>query len=58
MAMQGAPALEHIPPREEGSGRINVVIDTPAGSRNKYKYDEQLAVFRISRILPPGTVFP
>jgi inorganic pyrophosphatase len=58
MARAGAPALEHIPPREEGSGRINVVIDTPAGSRNKYKYDEQLAIFRVSRILPQGAVFP
>lgn len=58
MATQGARALEHIPPREEGSGRIHVVIDTPAGSRNKYKYDERLAIFRVSRILPQGAVFP
>ncbi len=49
---------QEIPPREAGSGRVNVVIDTPAGSRNKYKYDEQLAVFRVSRILPQGAVFP
>ena len=55
---QGAPALGRIPPREAGSGRINVVIDTPAGSRNKYKYDERLAIFRVSRILPQGAVFP
>jgi inorganic pyrophosphatase len=47
-----------IPPRESGSGRVHVVIDTPAGSRNKYKYDEQFATFRVSRILPRGAVFP
>lgn len=35
-----------------------VVIDTPAGSRNKYKYDEALEIFRISRILPSGMSFP
>lgn len=58
MATRGAPALEHLPPRDESSGLINVVIDTPAGSRNKYKYDEQLAIFRVSRILPQGAVFP
>ena len=58
MGSLGTQPLQHIPPREEGSGRVNVVIDTPAGSRNKYKYDEQLAVFRISRILPQGAVFP
>ena len=49
---------QDIPPREAGTGRIHVVIDTPAGSRNKYRYDEDLAVFRVSRILPQGAVFP
>jgi inorganic pyrophosphatase len=49
---------QHIPPREAGSGRVHVVIDTPAGSRNKYKYDEELDIFRISRVLPQGAVFP
>ena len=49
---------QHIPPREAGSGRVHVVIDTPAGSRNKYKYDEDLDVFRISRVLPQGAAFP
>ncbi len=50
--------LRKIPPRESGSGRVHVVIDTPAGSRNKYKYDEQFDTFRLSRILPPGAAFP
>src|SRR5215470_6296786 len=49
---------QHLPPREAGSGRVHVVIDTPAGSRNKYKYDEGLEVFRISRVLPQGAAFP
>lgn len=49
---------QDIPPREAGSGRVHVVIETPAGSRNKYKYDENLAVFRLSRILPQGAIFP
>jgi inorganic pyrophosphatase len=49
---------QHIPPREAGTGRVHVVIDTPAGSRNKYKYDEDLDVFRISRVLPQGAAFP
>jgi inorganic pyrophosphatase len=49
---------DQLPAREPGSGRIHVVIDTPAGSRNKYKYDGVLGLFRISRVLPAGTVFP
>ena len=47
-----------IPPREKDSARVHVVIDTPAGSRNKYKYDADLDIFRISRVLPQGAAFP
>jgi inorganic pyrophosphatase len=45
---------QEIPPREADGDRVHLVIDTPAGSRNKYKYDEKLGVFRLSRILPQG----
>jgi inorganic pyrophosphatase len=37
---------------------LNVVIDTPKGSRNKYKYDEKRGLFRLSRVLPSGAIFP
>lgn len=47
-----------IPAREKDSARVHVVIDTPAGSRNKYKYHADLDIFRISRVLPQGAVFP
>jgi inorganic pyrophosphatase len=50
--------LDELPVREPGSRRIHIVIDTPAGSRNKYRYDESLGIFRISRVLPKGAVFP
>lgn len=40
------------------SGRINVVIDTPRGSRAKYKYDREAKLFRLSKLLPAGAVFP
>jgi inorganic pyrophosphatase len=49
---------QDIPPRERASGRIHVLIDTPAGSPTKYKYDEQLGCLRVSRILPRGAAFP
>jgi inorganic pyrophosphatase len=35
-----------------------VLIDTPAGSRNKYKFDATLGVYRVSRMLPAGAIFP
>jgi inorganic pyrophosphatase len=47
-----------IPPRDPDTGLVNVVVDTPRGSRNKYKVDEKLGVFKLSRILPAGHSFP
>jgi inorganic pyrophosphatase len=44
--------------REPGSGLVYVLIDTPKGSRNKYKYDEQLGLYRLSKVLPMGASFP
>ena len=39
-------------------GALRVVIDTPKGNRNKYKWDEELGLFRLTKILPPGFAFP
>ena len=39
-------------------GDVNVVIDTPRGSRNKFKYDETLRLFKLGGVLPAGAVFP
>ena len=46
-----------VPPRA-GGRLVNAVIDTPRGSGNKYKYDPELGLFRLSRILPRGMHFP
>lgn len=40
------------------SGLINVVIETPAGSRNKYDYDPEYDFFKLKKTLPSGTSFP
>ncbi|MDQ3907347.1 MAG: inorganic diphosphatase [Acidobacteriota bacterium] len=39
-------------------GRVNVVIETPQGSRNKFNYDERLGLFKLGGVLPAGAVFP
>src|SRR5689334_11605173 len=39
-------------------GALRVVVDTPKGNRNKYKWDEDLGLFRLTKILPPGFAFP
>jgi inorganic pyrophosphatase len=40
------------------SGDLNIVIETPKGSRNKYTYDEKRGIFKLGGILPLGAVFP
>ncbi len=39
-------------------GYLNVIIETPKGSRNKYNYDERLGLFKLGGMLPAGAVFP
>ena len=40
------------------SGVVMAVIETPGGSRNKFKYDEDLGFYSLSGVLPEGMVFP
>lgn len=35
-----------------------VVIETPAGSRTKYKWDDSARAYRAGRVLPLGMAFP
>lgn len=35
-----------------------VVIETPKGSHNKYKFDEELGLFTLAGVLPEGMSFP
>jgi inorganic pyrophosphatase len=37
---------------------INVVIETPKGSHNKYTYDREKDFFKLTKTLPLGTTFP
>jgi inorganic pyrophosphatase len=37
---------------------LNVFIETPKGSRNKYNYDERLHLFKLGGVLPSGASFP
>jgi inorganic pyrophosphatase len=39
-------------------GLVHVIVDTPQGSGNKYKYDEETGLFKLSRMLPDGLHFP
>jgi inorganic pyrophosphatase len=37
---------------------IDVIIETPKGSRNKIKYDPAMKAFKLSKIMPEGMIFP
>jgi inorganic pyrophosphatase len=56
--MRVAQAIEHLSAHEPASRLVRVVVDTPKGSRNKYTYDEQLGLYRLSKVLPLGIAFP
>jgi inorganic pyrophosphatase len=59
MAKQtGDTSPERLPARDGESGDVNVVIEVPKGSRNKYSYDDEHGLFKLKKILPAGAVFP
>lgn len=43
---------------DEDSDELNVIIETPKGSRNKFNYDETYGLFKLGGVLPAGAVFP
>jgi inorganic pyrophosphatase len=56
--MHLSPELTNLGAHDPDSGLVQVIIDTPQGSRNKYKYDEKLSLYRLSKVLPLGSAFP
>ena len=45
-------------PTFDPDGDLNVVIETPKGSHNKYAYDEEFGAFRFKAVMPEGNLFP
>ncbi|HWE50048.1 MAG TPA: inorganic diphosphatase [Bryobacteraceae bacterium] len=37
---------------------VAVIIETPKGSRNKFKYDAGQRMYKLSKLMPEGMVFP
>jgi inorganic pyrophosphatase len=40
------------------TGTFSVVVETPSGTRNKYKFDQQSGRMKLSKVLPEGMMFP
>jgi inorganic pyrophosphatase len=37
---------------------MDIIIETPKGSRQKYSFDKEKKLFRLKKVLAPGLVFP
>jgi inorganic pyrophosphatase len=49
--------LSRIPPQPK-AGLINVLIEIPAGSKNKYEFDKDLNAFALDRVLYSSVQYP
>ncbi|MFL5245573.1 MAG: inorganic diphosphatase [Gemmataceae bacterium] len=52
------PCFTKLDTYDPETGNLNLIIETPQGSRNKYKYDPDHRIFRVHGLLPVGSVFP
>jgi inorganic pyrophosphatase len=45
-------------PYKKKKDRFNVIIETPYKSRNKFAYNKETGLFKLTKVLPAGMVFP
>jgi inorganic pyrophosphatase len=45
-------------PIDKQDGLLQVIVETPAGSRNKFAYDPDQGIFTLKKVLPAGMEFP
>jgi inorganic pyrophosphatase len=50
--------LSEIEPFDRETGSLKIVVETPKGSRNKYKYEPENDCLELTTALPEGMVFP
>src|SRR6186713_3270753 len=47
-----------LPPFDPETGVLNLFIETPKGSRNKYVYDNKSGLMKLKKLLPRGMIYP
>jgi inorganic pyrophosphatase len=45
-------------PIDKNDGILQVIVETPKGSRNKFAFDPDQKVFALRKVLPAGMTFP
>ena len=43
---------------DQETGELNVIVETPRGSRNRFDFDKEHRLFKLAKVLPEGMVFP
>jgi len=56
-SLRGTSPID-LPWRDERTGDVLVIVETPRGSRNKYAFDPIYGQFRLKKVLPLGFSFP
>ena len=51
-------AISNLSPIDPETGAVQVIIETPRNSRNKFRFDEETGLFELGSVLPAGSVFP
>lgn len=55
---KGDARLTQLSTFKKDGEEMNVIIETPKGSRNKFDYDEEVGLFKLGGVLPAGASFP
>jgi inorganic pyrophosphatase len=51
-------AFSELAPSDPETHELNVIVETPKGSRNKFEFDDTYQIFKLSGVLPAGASFP
>ena len=57
MQRKSKSVFDNVPAFDDETKDSNVIIDTPKNSRNKYKFDEKLGLFKLGGVLAVGHFF-
>src|ERR1700690_2928270 len=61
MAKSGSKKLAdptQLKPIDKKNGLLQVIVETPKGSRNKFAFDPEQEIFAVKKVLPAGMTFP
>jgi inorganic pyrophosphatase len=51
-------SFEELPTYDHATGDLNMIVETPRGSRTKFDYDGAQHLFKLSDVLPASIAFP